>query len=115
MATGFELAHRQKFKHALLDLIQPEVVVIKHAARLGHINVVGLRRFPGQLHQPVQVGAHHRIFGRAVRHALQPFEFFVGLLGHLFGHLGLINQFVQFSQLGGVVGLVFAQLFLDGP
>ena len=66
---------------------------------LRHIDPVGLRCFPGQFQQPVQVGPHHRIFGRTVRHALQPLEFFFGLLG---GLLGLIFVRWQDYWLGSI-------------
>ena len=113
VAARFEFAHRQKFKDALFDLFQAEVVVIEHLARLRHVDGIGLRCFPGDFQQPVQIGAHHRIFGRAVRHTLQPLEFFFGLFGHLLGHAGLVDQFVQFSQFGRVVAAVFTEFFLD--
>ena len=59
VACGVEFAHRQKFHNALLDFVQPKVIVVQQLPGARHVNVVRRRGFPGQFDQPVQVGAHH--------------------------------------------------------
>ena len=63
---GIELAHRQILEDAPLDLGQAVVVLVQDAPRLGNVDGVLARLRPGQLDQPVQIGAHHRVLSRGL-------------------------------------------------
>src|SRR6185503_1208093 len=89
LALGVELAHREVLEDAALDLVEAVVVLIQDFP--GFLNVYFLRlgALPGQLGEPLQVGAQHRAFGAALAHALQALELLhrvlVGVLGHAGG------------------------------
>ena len=113
MAVRIELAHREEFEDALFHHIQPEMILAQYASCFGDVDGGGLGRFPRQLDQPVEVAAHHRVFGRAVRHALQAFQFLGRLLVHLFRHLRFGDGFPELLDFGGVALVAFAELLLD--
>ncbi len=113
LAVGVELAHREELEDPALDLLQAEMVGIEDAPRLGDVDrrLAGLR--PGQLDQPVEVGAHHRGFAGLAGHALEPGKLLVGLLLDLRRHAGLGDRLAQVAELRpALVGL--AELLLDG-
>ena len=56
LAFGIELAHREIFEDAPLDLRQTVMVLIQDAARLRDVDVFGVELRPRQLDQPVQIG-----------------------------------------------------------
>jgi hypothetical protein len=94
VAVRIELAHRQEFQNAFFYHLQTEMVFAQYAPRLGNIDCAGLGRLPRQLDQPVEVGAYHRIFGRAVRHPLSRL-FLARLLFHFFRHLRVGDGFPE--------------------
>ena len=67
LALGIELAHREIFEDAPLDLRQAVVVLVEDAARLGDVDRVRAELRPGQLDQPVEIGADHAVFGARPR------------------------------------------------
>lgn len=69
-AVGRELAHGQVLDDALLDLFQPEMVLIEDAAGLCDIDGLLLGQGPGQLDEPVEIGPEHSGLRRAFGHAL---------------------------------------------
>ena len=109
----FELAHRQELEDPFLDLGQTVVVLVEVALRLHQIKGVGGRLQPGQVEDPVDVVARHRVFRRRRRDALQPAEFLVhrgpGLRAEpFFGDP--LAQFLEFD----LVVVALAQLLADG-
>ncbi len=113
LALGGEFADGQIFDDPLLDLLQAIVVLVEDAARLGDIDGGGRRRRPGQLHQPVEIGADHAVFGRRVGRAAKAAQFLAGLRLDLGGHLGLVDRGAQFLDVGGR-RVTLAELLLDG-
>ena len=75
------------------------------------IALVALLR-PGQLDQPVEVGADHRVLGRGLGHALEAPELLAGVLLDLLGHPGLGDRLVELLDLGRGA-LALAELLLD--
>ena len=69
--VGVELAHRQVLEDPVLDLLEVVVVGVEDLAGVGDVEVVlGLLR-PGQLDQPLEVGADDAVLGRG-RAAVSP-------------------------------------------
>ena len=100
-------------ENAALDLVQAVVVLVENLARGLDVDPVFGQLRPRQLGHELEVGAHHRILGRRVGHALEPAQFAIGLLGGFLGQLGLVQLFAQaLDFLGG--GFVLAQFALDG-
>ena len=97
---GLQLAHRQVLEDAVLDLLQVVVVGVEDLAGVGDIEVVlGLFR-PGQLDQPLEVGADHAMLGGGGGQLLQPRQLALsGLLGVLW-ELCLLDPLAQLVHLG---------------
>ena len=112
LALGLQLAHREIFEDALLDLGQAVMVLIEDAPRLGNVDAVlrGLR--PGKLDQPIEIGADHAVLGGRLGHALEPLQLLQRLLLGLFRHAGLLDRLAQFGDLGLAL-VAFAELLLD--
>src|SRR5471030_2122173 len=87
--------------------------IAQYASCLGDVDGARFGRFPRQLDQPVEVSAHHRIFGRAVRHPLQAFQFLGRLLFHFLRHLRIGDGLPEIRDLGGISLFAFAQFLLD--
>ena len=68
---------------------------------------------PRQLHERVEIGAHHRVLSRAFRHALQPPQLLARLGEHLVRHAGFLDRLLKVRELLGVV-VTLAELLLDG-
>jgi hypothetical protein len=97
---------------AALDLVQPEVVLVEHATRLCDVDLRRIVRLPGQLDQPVQVGAKHGGLGRVLVHALETTQLLAGMLPGLVRHAGGVDRAAQLLQFRRGVGVV-AQLLAD--
>src|SRR3989337_1503432 len=70
----------------------------------------GLR--PGELDQPIEIGADHAMLGARLGHALEPLQLLAGLLLALLGHARLLDRLTQLGDLGlGLVSL--AKLLLN--
>ena len=113
LLVRLELAHRQVLDDALFDLLQPVVVLVQDPTGAIQVQVVLGGLVPGELHQPLQIGARHRILGGLGRDLPQPHELFVGHLLGLGGHFSLEDALLELARL--VVLLTVPQLILDGP
>ena len=113
VAVRIELAYCEEFQDALFYHLQPEMVLAQYASCLGDVDGAGLGRLPRQLDQPVEVAAHHRVFGGAVRHALQALQFLGRLLFDFFRHLRVGDRFPEFRDFGGIALVAFAEFLLD--
>jgi hypothetical protein len=106
------LLHGQVLDDALLDLVEPEVVLVQDllGAREVVLDLGALA--PRHLDQPVDVVAYDRGLGGHRRHELELGELRGGLLAGLLGHAGARDLLLE---LGDLVGRVvhLAQLFLD--
>ena len=72
--------------------------------------LVGQR--PRQLDQPVEIGAHHAVFGRGLGHALEAAQLLARLVLDLLRHLRLADRRGELRDLGALA-VAFAELALD--
>ena len=107
-----ELAHREEFDDALLDLLQAEVVLVEHVPRFGDVDRPLRGLGPRQLDQPVQIGADHARLGRGLGHALVAAQFLARQLLDLVGHLRLVDRLRQVGDLLRL-SVALAELALD--
>gem|GEM_PF-6527193 len=113
MSTRVELAHGEELDDPLLHLAEAEVVGFEDAARFGDLDAVRRRFPPGQLDQPVEVGADHRVLGRSVGHPLQAPQFLARLRLDLLRHRGLDDRLAQGLDLDAVAAVALAEFLLD--
>src|SRR5918995_1105175 len=57
-----QLAHRQVFEDAIFDLLQIVVVFIENLSRPGDVNLTAAQLVPGQLRDPIEIGADDAVF-----------------------------------------------------
>ena len=89
------------------------MVLVEDAPRVLNVDRLLLGQSPGQLDQPIQIGAHHAVFAGGFGHALQPAQFLArGVLDFL-RHFGIGDGLVELGHLGGLALLAFAELALD--
>src|SRR6185437_15293431 len=99
---------------APLDLLEPEVVLVERLARTLDVKILRIEPRPGERHQPVKIGAHHRVLAARLRHALQPAELPFGLLLHLLRHPGFLDRLAELLELlGRAAPLFFTELAAD--
>ncbi len=88
------------------------MILVQNAPRLGDVDRrLGVGR-PRQLDQPVEVGAHHRVFAGAFGHALEALQFLARLLFHFLRHLRVGDRLVELGDLARRL-VAFAELLLD--
>ncbi len=108
-----QLPHGQVLEDALLHLVQRVVVAVELLAGVLDVQVVvGLLR-PGQVGDPLQVGARDRVLGRSGGDALEAVQLLVGDLLHLGRQAELLDPLAQLVQLLLLLAQL-AQLLLDG-
>ena len=112
LPDGIELAHREILENALLDLLEPVVVVVEDAPRLGDVDRRLRLGRPRQLDQPVEVRAHHRVLAGAFGHALETLQLLARLLLDLLGHLRFGDRLLELGDLRRAL-VAFAELLLD--
>ena len=108
-----QLADRQILENALLHLLEAVVVLLQHALGVLDVEVVLGLLGPGQVGDPLEVGARDRVLGGSRRDALEAVELLVGDL------LDVGRQAELLDPLAQLVELLFlftelAQLLLDG-
>jgi hypothetical protein len=88
------------------------VIGVQNAARLGDVD----RRLriggPGQLDQPFEVRADHRVLAGGFRHALQALQFLARVLFDLLGHARFGDRALELRNFRGAL-VAFAELLLD--
>ena len=105
------LLHREVLEDAVLDLVQPVVVLVEHLLGEGEVVLdLGLLR-PRQVDQRVDVVAHDGGLGRHRRHQLQLLEFGVDLLLRLLRHLRGNDLLLELLHVGALFAV--AELLLD--
>ncbi len=107
-----ELAHREVFEDAALDLVEAEVVLVQDAACLGNVDARLARLLPRQLDHRVEVGAHHRVFGGVLGHALQTLQLLSRLGEHFLGHACVVDRLRELRELLCAF-VAFAEFLLD--
>ena len=112
LALRRELADRQELDDALLIFSRPKWSSSRMRPRLGDVDRLLLGQPPGQLDQPVEIGADHAGLGGGLRHALVAAQLLAGLALDLLGHAGLGDRL---RELGDLLGLAvaLAELALD--
>ena len=109
---GFERAHGDVFQDALFGFFQPVVVAFEHPGGVFDIQVILGHFLPGQVEDPIDVGADDAHFGRHGRHLVQAFDFLHGRAAGQFGQLGCIDFLLQVDQVARE-DVAFAQFGLD--
>ncbi len=109
---GGEGADREVLEDALLDLLEPEVVLVEDPGSLADVEVVVGGGVPGQPDQPVDVGPDHADLGRGRGDPAHPVDFLEGPRPDLVGHPGLLHLLAELVDLG-LLRVVLAQLALD--
>ncbi len=111
-AFGVQFSHGEELEDALLDLLEPVMILVENGTGATHVELLGVDLRPRHGDEPIEVGARHRIFGGAFRHALEARQLAQGLFLRLRGHTGLGNRLLEFRDFGaGAIG--FAELLLD--
>ena len=88
------------------------MVLVEDAPCLGNVDF-GLRvGRPGQLDQPFEIRAHHRILSGGFGHALEALQLLARVLFHLLGHPGFGDRLLQLGDLHRAL-VTFAELLLD--
>src|SRR5229473_7190290 len=70
-ALGVQFSHGEELEDALLDLLEPVMILVENRTGAVHVELLGVNLRPRHGDEPIEVGARHRIFGGAVRHALE--------------------------------------------
>ena len=89
------------------------MVFVQNASRLSDVDRTLLRQAPGQLDQPIQVGPHHAVFARCLRHPLQPAQFLARVLVDLLRHFSFGDRLIELGHFGGLTLFALAKLALD--
>ncbi len=100
LAVRRELAHREIFDDAALDLLEAEMVGVEDAPRLGDVDRLLLGQRPGQFDQPVEIGPDHAVFAGGLGHALQAAKLLARLVVDLLRHLGVGDRLLELGDLG---------------
>jgi hypothetical protein len=105
------LLHGQVLEDAVLDLLEPVVILVQHVRRVAEVVLdLGLLG-PRQADQRVEVVAHHRRLGRHRRHQLELLQLVVGLLARFLGHARGLDLLFQFLEVGTFFAV--AEFLLD--
>ena len=88
----FQRAHGQIFQDAFFDPLQVIVILIQHLLRMPNIQVVLGANLPGQVENPVQIGAGDDVFRGAGGHAGQALQLALHLFARLLRQLGLLES-----------------------
>ena len=108
-----KLADGKKFDNPPFDFIEPVVIFIENAPRLGNINGRFFWQTPRQLDQPIEIGANHSELCRRFWHSLQPAQFLACRVLDLLWHTRLGDRLAQLGHLLGLSAFTFAELALD--
>ena len=106
-----ELAHRQVLEDALLHLLEVVVIGIEDLARLIEVQAILGALRPGQLHQPLEVGALHRVLRGRLRHLLETLQLLARRLLDVGRHLRGLDLLLERVEVAGVLAL--PELVLD--
>ena len=105
-------AHGEELEDALLDLLQPVVILVED--RLGVLEVAALLGLlvPRHRDQPVEIVARDGRLGRHRRHRFEPLQLLDGLFLDVLRHPRLFDLLLQLLDLVALLVLA-AQLLLD--
>ena len=91
--VALELAHRQIFEDALLDLLEVVMVRIQHLPGPGQVHIVRGLTAPGEFQHPLQIGPDDPVFRRGRGDLFQAAQLPLGLLEHIVGQVGGLHFF----------------------
>ena len=106
-----ELEHRQIFDNALLDLLQPVMILRQHLPRALQIQIVGRLLAPRQVENPLDIRPGHADFRCAGRHPGQALQLLVHALTCFVVQRRILGAFAKLLHIRRV-GI--AQFGLDG-
>ena len=113
LLVGLELSDGQVFDDALLDLLEAGVVLVEDLAHGRDVHVVGGLLAPGDVENPVDVGANDGVLRRANLHLPQALELLVRDVVGLARQVRLGQALFEDVEVA-LIAFLFAQLFLDG-
>ncbi len=111
--AGLELAHGEELEDAVLDLVEPVVVVGEHARGAREVGVVGRGDAPRQRYEPVEVVADHAVLAGLDRRGLQARQLLARALLRGVGHLRLADRVFEPLELERARILLFAEFTAD--
>ena len=82
-----QLTHGQEFEHPILDVGQPVVVLVENRGRVFQVEIVVGARVPGQLGDPLEIGADDLGLHRLAARALEAAQFTLDLGARFLGQL----------------------------
>ena len=88
------------------------MILVEDAPRLGDVDRRRRVGSPGQLDQPVEIGAYHRILAGGFGHALEALEFLARLFFHLLGHFRFGDGLFELGDFRRAL-VALAELLLD--
>ena len=107
-----QLADGQVLEDPVLDLLEVIVVLVEDLASVADVEVVlGFLR-PGEIDEPLEVGADHPVLGGDRRQLLEPAELPFGGLLRLLRQAGLLDPLAELVDLGLLL-VALAELLLD--
>ncbi len=107
-----EPAHGEELEDAVLDRLDVVVVAVEHLAAVLEVEVVLGRPRPGQVGEPLEIGADHAVLGGLRRQPLEALQLALRLLPGVLRQLGGLEALAQLGRLG--LDLVdLAELLLD--
>src|SRR5262249_48676056 len=60
-ALGAQPAHGQEFHDALFDVLEAVMILVQHFAGVRNVQVIFGKLGPGQVDQPIEIGADHAV------------------------------------------------------
>src|SRR5581483_10275247 len=107
-----QLAHGEILENPVLDLLEVEVVLVEHLARVADVEVVLGRGGPRQRDEPFEIRADDGVLGGFGRDHAQAIELVLGGLQRFGGHLRVLDALAQLLHLGRL-RVALAELLLD--
>ena len=95
-----QLAHGQVLEDPVLDLLHVVVVLVEDLFGVVDVEVVFGLVVPGQVDEPLEIGADDTVLGRGRRQLLQPGELAFGCLKRLLRQPGFFDPLAEFIGLG---------------
>ena len=108
----FQLQDRKEFQNPLLDVFEPEMVLVENPFRFGDVKPVFGVGLPWKRKNPVNVIVSNRIFPRRLRDHVQPLRLLFDGFNHMQRSIQFGKPFLDRYDVG-ILGLL-AEFLLDG-
>ena len=109
-----QLAHREVFEDAILQLVEAGVLLVEHVLGARQVDHLVGPLVPRQGHDPVEIGARHGELGGGRRHLRQAIELAQRFLLHRLGQAGGVDLLAQLVDLAGLI-VAFARVPSGSP